>query len=143
VSLNVLIVDDSFAMRSVIKKIIAMSGFYMDACFEAGNGRDGLRVLEGEWVDVIISDINMPEMSGLEMLRKLKERSVRKDIPVIVISTEGSEERINEAICCGAKGFIKKPFFPEELKKTLHDVLGVDAHGTYDRSQKESDSGDF
>jgi two-component system, chemotaxis family, chemotaxis protein CheY len=142
-SFNVLIVDDSLSMRSVIKKIIAMSGFHMDVCFEAGNGREGLHVLKKNWVDVIISGINMPEMSGLEMMRKLKEHPAYQDIPVIVVSTEGSEEQINEAICCGAKGFVKKPFFPEDLKKTLYEVLGVDGHGNYDSDQQDSDGCDF
>ncbi len=142
-SFNVLIVDDSFSMRSVIKKVLSMSGFHMDKCHEAGNGREGLAVLEKEWVDVIISDINMPEMNGLEMLKQLKEHPVYQTIPVIVISTEGSEDRINEAFCNGAKGFIKKPFLPEDLKKILHDVLGVDADGSYADNQKDSDDLDF
>ena len=142
-SFNVLIVDDSSSMRAVIKKIIALSGFRMDGCIEAGNGREGLLALEREWVDVIISDINMPEMNGLEMLRKLKEHSLYQRIPVIVVSTEGSEERINEAVRCGAKGFVKKPFLPEDLKKMLHDVLGVDAHGNYDGNQTDADNCDF
>ncbi len=142
-SFNVLIVDDSFSMRSVIKKVLSMSGFHMDKCYEAGNGLEGIAVLEKEWVDVIISDINMPEMSGLEMLKQLKEHLVYQNIPVIVISTEGSEDRISEAFCNGAKGFIKKPFVPEDLKKILHDVLGVDADGSYATNQKDSDDLDF
>jgi two-component system, chemotaxis family, chemotaxis protein CheY len=142
-SFNVLIVDDSFSMRSVIKKVLSMSGFHMDQCFDAANGREGLAVLGKEWVDVILSDINMPEMNGLEMLRKMKENPVYQHIPVIVISTEGSEDRINEAFCNGAKGFIKKPFLPEDLKKILHDVLGVDADGSYADDQKDSDDLDF
>ncbi|MHB8907962.1 MAG: response regulator [Syntrophales bacterium] len=142
-SFNVLIVDDSFSMRSVIKKVLSMSGFHMDQCYEAGNGREGIAVLEKEWVDVIISDINMPVMNGLEMLRQLKEHPDYQNIPVIVISTEGSDDRINEAFCNGAKGFIKKPFLPEDLKKILHDVLGVDADGSYADNQKDSDDLDF
>jgi two-component system, chemotaxis family, chemotaxis protein CheY len=142
-SFNVLIVDDSFSMRSVIKKVLSMSGFHMDQCFGAGNGREGLAVLEREWVDVILSDINMPEMDGLEMLRKLKENPVYQNIPVIVISTEGSEDRVNEAFCYGAKGFIKKPFLPEDLKKILHNVLGVDADGSYADDRQDSNDLDF
>ena len=142
-SFNVLIVDDSFSMRSVIKKVLSLSGFHMDQCYEAGNGREGLAVLEKEWVDVIISDINMPVMNGLEMLKQLKEHSDYQNIPVIVISTEGSDDRINEAFCNGARGFIKKPFLPEDLKKILHDVLGVDADGSYADNQKDSDDLDF
>jgi len=142
-SFNVLIVDDSFSMRSVIKKVLSMSGFRMDQCFDAGNGREGLAVLGKEWVDVILSDINMPEMNGLEMLRQMKENPVYQNIPVIVISTEGSTDRISEAFSNGAKGFIKKPFLPEDLKKILHDVLGVDADGSYADDQKDSDDLDF
>ncbi len=142
-SFNVLIVDDSFSMRSVIKKVLSLSGFRMDRCFDAGNGREGLAVLEKEWVDIILSDINMPEMNGLEMLSRMKQNPVYQNIPVIVISTEGSEERVNEAFCNGAKGFIKKPFLPEDLKRTLHDVLGVDADGNYADDQKGSNDLDF
>lgn len=142
-SFNVLIVDDSFSMRSVIKKVLSLSGFHMDQCYEAGNGREGIAVLEEEWVDVIISDINMPVMNGLEMLKQLKEHPDYQNIPVIVISTEGSDDRINEAFSNGAKGFIKKPFLPEDLKKILHDVLGVDADGSYADNQKDSDDLDF
>jgi two-component system chemotaxis response regulator CheY len=142
-SFNVLIVDDSCSMRSVIKKVLSLSGFYMDNCYEAGNGREGLAVLEKEWVDLIISDINMPVMNGLEMLKQLKDHLMYQNIPVIVISTEGSEDRINEAFCTGAKGFIKKPFLPEDLRKILHAVLGVDADGRYADNQKDSDDLDF
>lgn len=142
-SFNVLIVDDSFSMRSVIKKVLSMSGFRVDECYEAGNGREGLAILEKEWVDVIISDINMPEMNGLEMLKQMKEHLLYQNIPVIVVSTEGSEDRVNEALCTGAKGFIKKPFLPEDLKKILHDVLGVDAYGSYADNRKDSDDLDF
>ncbi|MFH1078930.1 MAG: response regulator [Pseudomonadota bacterium] len=142
-SIKALIVDDSFSMRSVIKKVISLSGFHMDRCFEAGNGREGLAVLEKEWVDVIITDSNMPEMNGLEMLRELKAHHMHQNIPVIVITTEGSGDRMNEAFCNGAKGFINKPFFPEDLKKMLHDVLGVGSDGSYDDNQKDSDDLDF
>lgn len=120
-----------------------MSGFHMDRCFEAGNGLEGLGVLEKEWVDVIISDINMPEMNGLDMLKRLKEHLDYQNIPVIVTSTEGSEDRITEAFSNGASGFIKKPFYPEDLKKILHDVLGVDANGSYAEEKDNSDDRDF
>lgn len=142
-SFNVLIVDDSSSMRAVIRKVIGLSGFRMDGCFEAANGREGLEVLQRQWIDVIISDINMPEMGGLEMLRRINEHDVYQNIPVIVVSTEGSEERIGEAIRYGAKGFIKKPFLPEDLKKVMHHVLGVDAHGEYEGNADNADELDF
>jgi len=142
-SFNVLIVDDSNAMRGVIKKIISMSGFKMDTCLEAGNGREAISQLEGNWVDVIISDINMPEMNGLEMLSHLKKDDLFKDIPVIMITTEGSSSRMEEAFKYGAKGFIKKPFLPEDLKKILNEVLGVGDDGSYGENEGDANDLDF
>jgi two-component system chemotaxis response regulator CheY len=106
-SFNILIVDDSNSMRAVIKKIISISGFKMDQCFEAANGKLALEVLASNWVDAIISDINMPEMNGLELLDRLQTDEMLREIPVIVISTEGSQERIEAVMVKGAKSFIK------------------------------------
>ena len=142
-SFNVLIVDDSRSMRAVIKKTISMSGFKMDQCLEAGNGREALDVLAKVWVDVIISDINMPEMNGLEFLEELKKDSLLKAIPVIVISTEGSEKRIQNAFDLGARGFIKKPFLPEEIKKVFYEVIGVSDEGEYGEDKGDDDAFDF
>jgi len=142
-SFNVLIVDDSNSMRAVIKKIISISGFKMNKCYEAGNGVEALDVLSKSWVDIILSDINMPEMNGLELLNRLKQDELYKDIPVIVITTEGSSERMEEAFNCGARGFIKKPFLPEDVKKILHEVIGVDQDGQYQEDKRDADDLDF
>lgn len=142
-SFNVLIVDDSNAMRAVIRKIISMSGFKMDKCLNAGNGKEALETLADEWVDVIISDINMPEMNGLELLARLKQDDLYKEIPVIMISTEGSDERMREAFARGAQGFIKKPFLPEELRRTLYEIIGVGNDGEYAEDKKDADDLDF
>jgi two-component system chemotaxis response regulator CheY len=142
-SFNVLIVDDSNAMRAVIRKIIAMSGFKMDQCLNAGNGREALEALAHEWVDVIISDINMPEMNGLELLARLKRDDLYREIPVIMISTEGSDERMREAMACGAQGFIKKPFLPEELRKKLYEIIGVSNDGEYSEDKANAADLDF
>ena len=142
-SFNVLIVDDSNAMRAVIRKIISMSGFKMDKCLNASNGKEALDILVNEWVDVIISDINMPEMNGLELLARLKQDDLYKEIPVIMISTEGSDERMQEAFDCGAQGFIKKPFLPEELRKILYETIGVGNDGEYAEDKTKADDLDF
>jgi two-component system chemotaxis response regulator CheY len=142
-SFNVLIVDDSAAMRAVIKKIVSISGFKMTHCFEAGNGLEALGQLKCNWVDVIISDINMPEMNGLELLKALQQDPLYETIPVIVVSTEGSRERIEEAQRMGARGFIKKPFLPEEIRHVLHDVIGVGNDGEYQSDQGNADECDF
>lgn len=142
-SFNVLLVDDSGAMRAVIKKIVTISGFQMDQCLEAGNGREAMEVLANNWVDVIISDINMPEVNGLELLDQLKKNDVLKEIPVIMITTEGSADRMKEAFDRGAKGFIKKPFLPEDIRKTLYQVIGVGENGEYKDDAKSADECDF
>jgi two-component system chemotaxis response regulator CheY len=142
-SFNLLIVDDSNSMRAVIKKIVTISGFKMDKCLEAGNGREALDVLAANWIDVILSDINMPEMNGLELLDQLNKHDTFKEIPVIMITTEGSDERMQEAFGRGAKGFIKKPFLPEEIKKILYQVIGVGENGEYKEDTRSADELDF
>lgn len=142
-SFNVLIVDDSNAMRAVIKKIITLSGFQMDKCLEAGNGKQAMELLSDQWVDVIVSDINMPEVNGLELLDLLAKNETLKEIPVIMITTEASEQRMKEAFARGAKGFIKKPFLPEEIKKVLYEVIGVGNDGQYEENTRNADELDF
>jgi len=142
-SFNVLVVDDSNSIRAVIKKIVTISGFKMDKCLEAGNGREAMELLADNWVDVIISDINMPEVNGLEFLELLAKNDTLKEIPVIMITTEGSDQRMKEAFACGAKGFIKKPFLPEEIKKVLYEVIGVGNDGQYEEDTRTADDLDF
>lgn len=117
---NVLIVDDSQTMRKVIRKTVSISGFEMGECWEAGNGREALDILQACWIDLILADLNMPVMNGLEMLRELKKADLHSHIPVVLITTEGSEKRLEEAYALGIRGYIQKPFYPE----TIRDVLG-------------------
>jgi two-component system chemotaxis response regulator CheY len=120
---NILIVDDSETMRAVVKKVVSMSGVAVGEFLEAANGREALEILEGTWVDVILSDINMPEMNGIELLREINKNEVLKHVPVILITTEASQARMDEAARHGAAGYIKKPFVPETIKAVLLDVL--------------------
>jgi two-component system, chemotaxis family, chemotaxis protein CheY len=120
---NIMIVDDSETMRAAIKKVIRMSGVPVGDFYEAAHGREALDLLEGAWVDVILSDINMPEMNGMELLQILKNNEVFANIPVIFITTETSEVRVEEARKIGVAGYIKKPFLPETIKRILYGVL--------------------
>jgi len=142
-SFNVLIVDDSKSVRSVIKKIITISGFQMDQCYEAVNGKQALEILSKEWVDVILSDLNMPEMNGFEMPAAIKADSHLQEIPVIIISTEGSDEKRNAALKMGAKQFIKKPFSPEYVRRVLYEVIGMEDEETHERNERDNDGSDF
>jgi len=120
---NILVVDDSETMRAVIRKTVAMSGVQVGEFREAGNGKEALLVLEDAWMDVVLTDINMPEMGGVEFLREVKKNQVLRNIPVIFISTESSQARMDEVVSLGAAAYIKKPFMPEKIKAVLLDVL--------------------
>jgi two-component system chemotaxis response regulator CheY len=134
---NLLIVDDSAPMRAVIKKIIRASGFDIGEFHEAGSGKEALKVLDEQWLDIVLSDYNMPDMNGLEMLKAMKQNEMMKEIPVIMVTTEGSNARINEFMKTGATAYIKKPFTPEQIRTQLQQLLGVPAHG-----QTKNDQGD-
>lgn len=124
---NVLIVDDSQTMRKVIRKTVSLSGFEIGDCWEAGNGKEALEILRSCWVDLILTDLNMPVMNGLEMLREIGRDEMYRKIPVVLITTEGSESRIEEAYALGIKGYIQKPFYPENIRDVLTRVMG-EAH---------------
>jgi len=120
---NILVVDDSETMRAVIKRTLGMTGIELGELLEAGNGKEALAILEDAWVDVVLSDINMPEMGGFGLLKSMKEDEILAKIPVIFISTEASHKRMDEAKELGVAGYVKKPFQPETIKVMLMDVL--------------------
>jgi len=122
---RVMIVDDSPSMRAFVRRVMELSGFEMDACVNAGNGAHGLAVLEGQPVDIILTDINMPEMNGEDFLRRLEQHERYRTIPVVVISTDATENRMQRMMQLGAKGYLSKPFSPEALRGELERVLGV------------------
>ncbi|HLN01897.1 MAG TPA: response regulator [Bryobacteraceae bacterium] len=122
---RVMIVDDSPSMRAFVRRVIDLSGFEVDTCLNAGNGAQGLALLEQQAVDIILTDINMPEMNGEEFLRRIEEHDKYRVIPVVVISTDATENRMQRMIQLGAKGYISKPFSPEALRGELERVLGV------------------
>jgi two-component system chemotaxis response regulator CheY len=117
-------------MRGFIRRVIDMSGFDCDLCLEAGNGQEALEQLHREWVDVILTDINMPKMNGGELLRRLEQDEALCSIPVLVVSTDATEARIRTMISMGAKGYVTKPFSPEKLREELERLL----RGAYARA---------
>ena len=122
---RILIVDDSPAMRAFVRRVIALSGFDASTCLEASNGEDALAVLQREWVDAILTDINMPVMDGEELLRRLGANEAFRSIPVMVISTDATRKRIDRLLSLGARRYITKPFLPEALRAELESALEV------------------
>jgi len=122
--LNVLIVDDSGTMRSILSKVLRLSGFEVGEIMEAENGEKALELLAREWIDVILLDIHMPVMDGIELLKKMKSDDIQQNIPIVLVTTEAREERLSEAMELGAKAHVKKPFQPEEIREILNNILG-------------------
>lgn len=122
---RILIVDDSPLMRAFARRVIHLSGFEPSECLEASNGREALDLLRVQTVDAILTDINMPEMDGEEFLRQLTHDEALRAIPVIVVSTDATLKRIDRMLELGARGYVTKPFVPEELRIELERVLGV------------------
>jgi two-component system chemotaxis response regulator CheY len=122
---RVLVIDDSPAMRSLIRRVIQVSGLEAGAVLEAGDGQEALELLEREWVDVILTDINMPRMNGEEFVRRAAASRLTRGIPVIVISTDATAVRQEHLQALGVRGYLVKPFQPEELQEQIERALGV------------------
>lgn len=122
--IRALIVDDSAAMRSIVKKILLLSGANVTQCIEAADGIEALEVLSREWVDVILTDIHMPGMDGMELLERLREDEMLGRIPVVLVTTESRKEVVDKATSLGAKAHVKKPFQPETIRKVLEAIIG-------------------
>jgi two-component system chemotaxis response regulator CheY len=116
---NVLIVDDSPGMRKVIRKMLGQSGFETNLCIEAGDGIEALAALAKERVDIVFTDINMPNMNGEELMQRISVTPAYKHLLVLVISTDRSEERMQRMLALGAKGYVTKPFVPRTLGYAL------------------------
>jgi two-component system, chemotaxis family, chemotaxis protein CheY len=121
--IRVLIVDDSSVMRKIVERSIRQAGIDLAEVREAANGAEGLGALKDQSVDLILCDINMPVMDGIEFLRQLQTMENAKGVPVVMITTEGSESHVVQALSIGARGYIRKPFTPEQVKEHVVPLL--------------------
>ncbi len=121
---DVLVVDDSAVMRTMISRTLSMTGIRLRRVHEASNGREALDILEQHWIDLALVDINMPVMNGEEFIRSVREDPVTRDLSIIVVSTESSESRIQRIQGAGAR-FVHKPFRVEILRKAILDATGM------------------
>jgi two-component system, chemotaxis family, chemotaxis protein CheY len=124
-AVHLMIVDDSPVMRAFIARVVELSGLDVTECLQASNGQEALALLRGKRVDIILTDVNMPTMNGEEFLRRLEEDDLLRSVPVLVVSTDGSEHRVQRMMALGAKGYVKKPFSPELLRERMEQLLGV------------------
>jgi two-component system, chemotaxis family, chemotaxis protein CheY len=124
VAFNILIVDDSPDMRGFVRRVLELSGIPVGTCLDAADGREALDLLRAERVDLILTEINLPAMDGEQMLRILAADSTLRTIPVIVVSADCTARTVNTMQALGAKGFLAKPFLPENLRAEVAKVLG-------------------
>lgn len=121
--IRALIVDDSSVMRKIVERSLRQAGIESLVVFEAGSGVDALNVLRTRAVDLILSDINMPSMDGLEFVRQLRSQQLAAGVPVVMITTESSEEHVKQAIQAGANGYLRKPFTADQVKQRVLPLL--------------------
>jgi two-component system chemotaxis response regulator CheY len=123
--IKALIVDDSSVMRKIVGRSLRQAGLELSSVIEAANGAEALGLLNANPVDIILTDINMPVMDGLEFVRRLQTIETLRGVPVVMITTEGSEFNVVQALSLGAKGYIRKPFTPDQVKEHVLPILGL------------------
>lgn len=122
---NLLIVDDSTAIRKILLRVLNQTGLALGEVLEASDGREALKLMEDHDVSLVLSDVNMPNMDGLELLRTLRESAQWHDLPVVMITTEGSQARVQEAVDLGATSYVRKPFSADLLRDKLASLLST------------------
>lgn len=123
-AINVLITDDSAVMRSMIKRVLNLTGLPLANVHTAKNGNECLQILNENWVDILFLDINMPGLDGLSVLRVLSQDEDLSRLPVIVISAESNRELTKDLPSKSVRAFVGKPFTPEELRKAVLKAAG-------------------
>jgi two-component system chemotaxis response regulator CheY len=120
---TVLVVDDSAMMRKIVIKNLKDCGYDV-TIVEASDGKEGLEKFAAGGIDLVLSDWNMPNMDGLSMVREMRKLDPDKKVPVIMVTTEGSADKVKEAVLAGANNYLAKPFTPERFKEKLSKILG-------------------
>ena len=126
--LNVLIVDDSATMRALLYRVVGLADLPIGAIYQAPNGAEALKMLETHSIQAVFTDVNMPVMNGMELLREMADRDEWKDILRIIISTDGSRLRREEARELQVSLYVEKPFRPEVVRDVLCQIASVDVH---------------
>ena len=120
---TILVIDDSAMMRKIVLRTLKMAEIEFENILEAGDGVEALSLLRTNTVDLIMCDINMPVMGGLELLGKIKEEGLAQGVPIVMVTTEGSEPQVRQAILSGARGYIRKPFTLDHIKNNVKPLL--------------------
>lgn len=122
---NILLVDDSATVRAVISKALKLAEVDINELYQAGNGQEALEVLEADWVDLVFCDISMPVMDGEQFVEEMNKRGMIETIPVVIVSSAGSEPRVARLKQNGVRDYVQKPFTPERIREVVDSVMGV------------------
>src|SRR5579863_4694814 len=120
---DVLVVDDSAAIRKILQRVLRQTGMAIRTIHEAGDGQEALELMKSQSVNLVLTDINMPRMDGIQLLGALKASSQWHKIPVVMVTTEGGETKVGEAVRLGAAGYVRKPFTADQIKEKLVGIL--------------------
>jgi two-component system, chemotaxis family, chemotaxis protein CheY len=121
--LDVLVVDDSAAIRKILQRVLVQTELPLGTILEAGDGLEAIERLKTNNIGLVLSDINMPNMDGIELLTKMRQNPKWKSIPVVMITTEGSQQKVLEAVDLGASGYVRKPFTADQIKEKLSGII--------------------
>ena len=124
-SLKILIVDDSALTRKAIRRILTMIDLDTSETLEAEDGIQAMEIMKENSIDLVLADLNMPRMGGMEMIYHMRGSEATRRIPIVIISTESSEARIEGLLADGVDNYLHKPFTPEKLKKIITETLEV------------------
>jgi two-component system, chemotaxis family, chemotaxis protein CheY len=120
-SIKFLVVDDSLTMRRIVTNALKSIGY--DAVVEAGDGREAFTKLQAEGADFVITDWNMPEMNGLELVKTIRATEAYADMPVLMVTTRGNKTDVIDAMQARVNNYIVKPFTPQALKEKIDQIL--------------------
>lgn len=126
---NLLIVDDSRTTRGIIKKTLSMTELPIGEVYEASSGLEGLERMCNAWVDLVLADLNMPDMSGVEMIEVMAADPLLSQLPVVVVSSEGNQTVLDSLTERGVREIVRKPFQPGLLREVMQKILGVANEG--------------
>jgi len=139
-SFNILIADDSSSLRKVLIKTIKMCNIGQTDFFQANNGAEALETLKKEWIDIVLTDLNMPIMDGYTFIAQVRKNEMFQSIPIVVVTSETREKELSAIKDTDTQGIITKPFQPEEIKRMLFQLLNVEEN--YD-SNSDTEAYDF
>jgi len=118
-----MVVDDSAAIRKILQRVLRQTGMAIRSIHEAGDGQEALELLKTQSINLVLTDINMPKMDGIQLLAAMKATPRWHHIPVVMITTEGGESKVSEAVRLGAAGYVRKPFTADQIKEKLAGIL--------------------